>query len=166
MVSLLSIPVLLITLMLQVAVVSRLPLLHGTADLMLVVLASWALQARTKDAWFWIVVGGCMITYVSATPAVVPLISYLTMAVIARFLKRMVWQAPIMAMLVVTLAGTLIFHTLTIIVLQLSGVGLEISETLSQVTMPSLLLNLLIALPIYLLITDASVWLYPAEMEI
>ena len=52
-------PVLIITLMLQLAIISRLPLLHGTADLMLLVLVAWALQERVRTAWF----GRCLAGY-------------------------------------------------------------------------------------------------------
>ena len=55
---LLSIPTLALISILQSAVVSRLPLNQGAADLMLVLLAAIALQKRIHTAWQWSVIGG------------------------------------------------------------------------------------------------------------
>lgn len=163
--TILGIPVLLIVLMLQTAVASRLPLLHGTADIMLLTLAAWALVGRGKAVWFWTVLGGLMISLVSAVPLMIPLVGYLLMTLIANFFKRMVWQAPILAMVVVVVLGTLIQQGLTIFALQFTGVALPLDEAISQVTMPSLLLNLMLSFPVYLLFADAAAWLYPVEMD-
>ncbi len=61
-------PVLGLSLMLQLAVFSRLPLLHGTADLVLLVLVCWALQDRVKSHWFWTLLAGGMVTLASGLP--------------------------------------------------------------------------------------------------
>jgi len=161
----LAIPVLLIVLMLQTAVISRLPLLQGSADLFLLVLAAWALQSRVKNAWFWTILGGLMVSFLSAAPMGIPLISYAIVTFTARFLRRMVWQAPIVAMLVVVFTGTLLHHMLMIVALQFTGVGLPFSQTLSQVTLPSAFLNLLLALPVYWLISEMSLWAHPMEVD-
>lgn len=155
----------LILLILQTAVISRLPLLHGTADVILVSLAGWALNATRRDTWVWTAVGGGMVSYVSALPLGLPLATYILTTIIARFFKRMVWQAPILAMIVVVFLGTLISQGLAFLVLQFGGANLPLSDTLSQVVMPSLLLNLLLSLPIYILTADAMNWLYPAEIN-
>ncbi len=47
-----------IMLMLQCGVVSRLNLLHGSADVVLLVVIAWCLQRRKN--WFeWSIIGGC-----------------------------------------------------------------------------------------------------------
>jgi hypothetical protein len=56
----LSIPILSMIAVFQSAVVSRLPLNRGTADLMLVVLVAITLQKSVKSIWLWSIVGGLL----------------------------------------------------------------------------------------------------------
>ena len=150
--------------MLQLAVVSRLPMLHGTADLMLLVLLAWTLQEGVRGVWFWALLAGVMATMVSALPLGMPLFGYIATAGLALLLRRVVWQTPIMAMLVATFTATLIYHGMSLAALALTGSGLPLSESLTLITLPSMLLNLLLALPVYIVITDLAHWIYPVEI--
>ena len=51
-------PILSLAIMLQTAIVSRINLLAGGADLMLLILAAWALQERVATAWHWAALAG------------------------------------------------------------------------------------------------------------
>lgn len=157
-------PVLVIAAMLQLAIFSRLPLLHGTADLMLVILVSWALQERVRTAWVWTIIGGGLITLVSGLPFYAPIFGYLIATGLARLLHHQVWQTPILAMFVTVFAATLIYHALSLFMLQIAGRGLPLLDSLTLITLPSVLLNLMLALPVYTLITDLAHWIYPAEI--
>lgn len=149
--------------MLQLAIVSRLPLIHGTADLILLALAAWALQERVKSAWQWAFLGGVAISFISGLPYLVPLIGYLLVTGIARMLQRRVWQTPILAMYIITILGTILYQILSIIALQASGTPIPFQQALTQVTLPSSLLNVLLALPVYTVITDIAHWVYPGD---
>ncbi len=158
--------VLILTLMTQTIVVSSLPLLAGTADLMLLVLISWALQDRVKTAWEWTIAGGLLVGFVSALPIYLPLIGYTLVTFLARWTQRRVWQTPVLAMLFVTVVGTFLMNILTILDLQFVGTPVSFGDGISLVTLPSTMLNLIFALPVYLLIKDLARWLYPAEDEV
>jgi hypothetical protein len=155
--------VLLIT---QSVVVSRLPLLHGTADIILLVLVAWALQEKVKHAWAWTLIAGLMVSLDSGMPYFSPLIGYLLVVAIARILQRHVWQMPILAMFVATVAGSLIQNVLYYMALQIYGTPLPLGESLSLIILPSALLNLLLSLPVYALVNDLANWVYPVEVEI
>lgn len=150
--------------MVQLAVISRLPLLHGTADIVLLVLISWALQDRAKAVWFWVLVGGGMVTFVSGMPFYMPFFGYLVVIGLTRLLQRQVWQTPILAMFVATFLSTLIYHGLSLAALQIAGRGLPLVESLTMITLPSALLNLMVALPVYIIITDFAHWINPSDM--
>ncbi len=162
-VSLLGVPIFTILLMLQLAIVSRLPLLQGTADLLLLFVIGWALHERVKHAWQWALIGGLMASLVSATPFFAPLFAYLLVNGFSRLLQRQVWQTPILAMLLTTFIGTFIYHGITYIALFFNGTSLPIQESISLVTLPSTLLNLIFALPVYVIINDLANWIYPLE---
>lgn len=161
---LLGIPILGLVLMLQMAVISRLNLLEGTADLVMLFVIAWALQERVRSAWQWAVIAGLMVTFVSATPLFAPFIGILLVTGVARLLRRQVWQTPILAMFVTTFIGTVIMQGMYFFVLTTSGTTLPLQESLTLTTLPSALLNLILALPVYTIITDLANWVYPEEM--
>jgi rod shape-determining protein MreD len=163
-ISLLGIPIFTLLLMLQLAIVSRLPLLQGTADLMLLFVIAWALHERVKHAWQWTLIGGTLVSLVSATPFFVPLIAYLIATAIGRLLQRQVWQTPILAMLLMTFVATILYHGITYLALFFNGTALPIQESISLVTLPSTLLNLIFALPIFVIVNDLAHWVYPVEV--
>lgn len=159
--ALLAFPVLVLTLMVQMVIATRLPLLNGTADLIMLALVSWALQERVKAVWVWALVGGMLVTFVSAMPAYLPLIIYLLVTGIARLLQYRVWQSPFLSLLVAVVTGTLLANFISMLAFQLLDRPISWQEGLSLVTIPSLLLNLLLAFPMYTLISDLANWLYP-----
>jgi cell shape-determining protein MreD len=151
---------------LQSAVVSRVTLLQGTADIVLLTLIAWGLQAPTRTALAWAVWGGFVVGYVSELPIWVPLISYLLAVGLALLLRPRIWQLPTLLMLLVTFCGTLTLHLFSLLARQLSGTEMPMDTIVSYITLPSMLLNFLLALPMYALIGDLSRWLYPPEIEV
>ena len=75
--NLIAFPLLALVVIVQSAVVSHMTLLAGYADLMLVVLAAWALKAEASFAWLWAILGGIMVSFVSAVPWPVTIFGYL-----------------------------------------------------------------------------------------
>lgn len=160
-----AIPILSALLIFQSAVVSYFPLLSGTADLILVAVIAWAIQKRVQTAWHWGIIGGLMVGFVSAIPLVVPVVAYLLVIGLALAMRLRVWQAPILAMLVTTFIGTLVVNLASITILRIEGTPIPLLESLNIIVVPSLLLNLLIAIPFYALFGDLAKWLYPEELE-
>jgi len=163
---LISVPILGFLLILQSAVLSRIPLLGGTTDLVLLAVIGWALQKRVQTAWHWGIIGGLLVSYVSALPFGIYLLGYLMAVAMALAFRGRVWQVPILAMLITTFFGTMIVHLITLLVLRLLGDPLPLLQTLNLITLPSVLLNLLLAVPFYTLLGDLANWLYPEELEI
>jgi rod shape-determining protein MreD len=160
-----SIPVLGLALMLQVAVFSRANLLYGSADVLLLILAAWGLQERVRSAWLWAALAGLLAGFVSALPWFIPLAGYLLVMFFARVLRRRVWQAPLLAMFLVTFAGTLIMHILSFVTLRFMGDPLPLGESFNLIILPSVLLNLFLAILVYPLVRDLAVWLRPEEVR-
>jgi rod shape-determining protein MreD len=159
-------PLLVLALIAQTAVVSRLPLLSGTADITLVILSAWALQERVDTAWHWAVLAGIITTLFSGLPFYVPLMGYLAVVAIARLLLRRIWELPILAMFIVTFAGTLMYQVISLVALYVAGTSLPVADVFSLITLPSVLLNMVIALPIYAIMRDLADWVYPLKEEI
>jgi rod shape-determining protein MreD len=163
---LIAIPILGSLAILQSSILSRLLLLQGTADLVMLSIIAWALQKRVQTAWQWSIIGGLAMNITSALPLGVPVIGYAITTGLALILRRRVWQVPILAMFLVTFFGTLVSHGITLFVLRLTGSTINIIEALNLVTLPSILMNLLFAIPVYALINELAGWLYPEEIEV
>jgi rod shape-determining protein MreD len=161
--NLLVFPILALVVILQTTVVARMQLLSGSADLMLVVLAAWALQEQVETSWHWAVLGGVMVAFVSGAPFAATIIGYLAVVGLARLVLRRVWEFPILAMFFLTFLGTLIFQVIIYGSLLATGGTIPSDEEFSLVVLPSFLLNLLIALPVIVAMRDLALWMYPIE---
>ncbi len=163
---LISLPILSLLVMFQSAILSRVHLLYGTADLVLLAVAAWALQERVQTAWHWAAIGGILIGIVSALPMGAMLACYLAVTALASFLRRRVWKAPVLAMFVVTFFGTLLTHAATIGIILSQGAALPVLDSLNLITLPSLLLNLLLSAPMFVMMSDLANWLHPKEIDL
>jgi rod shape-determining protein MreD len=151
--------------MAQIGIVSQLHLLRGTGDLVMIALVAWSLHERGNSAWAWAAVAGLLISFVSATPMFAPLAGYLILTAIVQILRRHVWQTPLLAMFLATMLGTIIIQFIYLIVLKINGTPLPWEESLSLVMLPSVLLNLLLVLPVYVVMTDLAHLVYPLEEQ-
>jgi cell shape-determining protein MreD len=161
---LVAIPVLGLAIMLQTSFIERINLLNGAADLVLLITAAWSLQERARGAWVWGVLAGILVGFVSGIAWYVPLAGYLVIVGLARILAHRVWQAPLLAMFTVTLIGTMILLMFTFVERTLLDVALPINLSFVQIILPSILLNLLLAIPVHSVIRDLVNRLYPEEV--
>src|SRR5512136_2859319 len=92
----------------QSTIVSTMPLLNGTADLILLFIIAWALQDRVESVWLWCLIGGIFASLYSALPFGLYIVVYVICAGIAGLMKRRIWKAPFLAMLAATFIGTLV----------------------------------------------------------
>ena len=106
-----------------------------------------------------------MVAFVSALPPGVALVGYLIAVGLALLIRQRIWQAPLLAMLATTFLATLFFHAISLAVLRVQGAALPLLEAFNQITLPSILLNLLLAIPIYALMGELAGWVYPDALE-
>ncbi len=161
--NLIGIPVLALAFMLQTAVVSRITLIAGAADLILLILVAWALQEQVESSWQWALLAGLIATFISGLPPLTLLVAYLLAVGLARYILRQLWQTPILALFSVTFFSTLALHFVTYLALWLRGASIAPDDVLALITLPSVFLNLLLALPVHSLIRDLALWVYPVE---
>lgn len=161
--NLIAFPLLGLAVMLQSAIISQVSLLSGYADVILILLAAWALQKHVTSAWHWAFLASIMVGFMTRLPWLVVAAGYFAVVLMAQLLQRRVWQAPLLAMFGVTFMGTLFMHFLSYAALRLSGTALSIGDVLGLITLPSLLLNMLFAIPIHALMRDMARWVYLSE---
>ena len=163
---LIAIPILGGLALIQSAIVSRMPLIQGTADLILVTIIAWALQERIRGYWQWSIIGGGIITFMSALPVGIYIGAYLGATFLARLISRRVWKVPFLGMLAATFLGTLLLNIVAWLSRWLTGVFIPIDQALNLIVIPGILLNLVLAVPVYYVVKDLAAWLYPEEIEV
>ena len=162
---LISIPILAGLGMIQSVVISKVPLLLGTTDLVLVALVAWALQEKVKQPWQWSMIGGVIMTILSGLPIGVYLVAYLGAVFIAAFIRRRIWKVPFLGMLTAIFIGTMFSQVISWLSRWFTGVFIPIDQALVFVMLPSILLNLLVAVLAYFMLKDLASRLYPEEIE-
>lgn len=150
---------------LQTAIFSQMRMVAGTADLILLFFAAWSLNERNRNIWLWAGIAGFLISLVSAMPFYAPLVGYLGVVAISGLIRRRIWRSPVLAMFVITLLGTVFQQLVYVIALQVSGAPISWTASLDSVILPSMLLNLIFALPIYAVIDDLMGRVYAQETE-
>lgn len=161
--NLLAFPILAFSLMLQTAVISRITLLSGSANIVLLILITWSLQEQVNSSVQWALLAGLMAAFVSGLSPAVYIVTYLAVVLFARYLLHQTWQTPILAMFAVTFFATFFEHIMTYLVLIIGGASIPFGDSMALVTLPSIFLNFLLVLPVNSLISDLALWVYPSN---
>jgi hypothetical protein len=69
-------------------------------------------------------------------------------------------------MLAATFICTLVVLLISLSARFFTGVSIPLMSVLNLIILPSLLLNLILAIPIFSIMRDMAVWLYPEELEV
>jgi hypothetical protein len=69
-------------------------------------------------------------------------------------------------MFVTTFMGTIVVQLVELTALRITGVVIPFFQSINLVTLPSIMLNLLLAIPFYAIFRDLSNWLYPEELVV
>ncbi len=121
----------------------------GAPDLMLMVVASWALMAPYPEAFAWAFVGGLVQDLLSGAPLGASTLGLLVVAYMAHLLQTQLYRSNVIIVLFVTLAGTLAFHLVMLVVLTLGGYQTNWLYNLTYVTVPTVVLNILLVVPVF-----------------
>ncbi len=165
MAELIALPVLGALVILQSALIRQVTVLQGSADIVMLMVVAWALQPNVRRSWVWAILAGIMVGYISNLPLAVWLAGYTSAGLLAAFLRRRAWEAPILGMILLAILGTLIVQGLAWGALTLLGTPLPLGLSLRRVILPSMLLNLLFIVPIYSLANDLAAWVFPEALE-
>jgi hypothetical protein len=160
-----GIPILVLLVILQSTVISRLNLSYGSADIVMLVLIALGLQNGTKRTILWFAIGGLLVSIISAVPLMYPLMPYLIIGLILEYIRKRVWKIPLLMMIIISFVGTLIYTSISYLIINFSQVPLPLTISIVSVFLPSAALNVALGIPIYLLVSDWSSWLNPKDEE-
>lgn len=155
-----------LAMMLQYGVFSRWMILSGSPDLVLLLVI--ALCLHQKQRWFWILIliMGGVVGFVSALPFFLPMIVYMAVYLVSLGLKQRVWQTPLLVMFLLTFGATILANLLSIAVLFIQSIPFVFSEALVKVVLPSVFLNMFLAIPVHAIVRELAMWLNPQGAQV
>lgn len=153
-----------LAIILQMTVVTRVNLLYGAADLVLLVLLAWIIHEKTETHWRWGILAGLLVGMATALPFWIPLIEYIAIVGFVTIIQARIWQAPLLILFTAAFTGTFLINSLDFFFLWLTGTPLVFEEVFNLVLLPSLVLNVLFALPVFGLIGEIAKQVFPAEV--
>lgn len=151
---------------LQSTVFSQVRLMGGQADLVLLAVVAWTLGGRWREAMILGVVGGACLDLLSAIPLGISSLALVAIAYGVSLTEGRLWGAHLLTPLGVVLASSLVFSALTLGGSLLAGAAFDASTIAARVVLPSLFLNLVLAIPATQLATLVQRSLFPPEVEI
>lgn len=155
----------LFTAMLQMSVFSQWKILSGSADIILLFVVAWCLHDRSKRLWLLIVVMAGFSGTFSALPAYIPMIVYLVVFRVSRLFQSRFMQSPVLSMLVLSFGASLLQVIFNIAYLFITNVDLNFTDALLEVALPSVLLNMLLAIPVHAIVREIAVYAIPKGAE-
>jgi hypothetical protein len=153
--------------MLQLGIFSNIQVLSGKIDLLMLGVIAWSLQKKTEiiDIFIYSIITIFFIFLISAEPILIIILLYSLMIFVVLWSKNNIQQLPVVSMLIFTAIFTLIHLAIFGLYLQFSGLNINAVEIFQTVILPSMLINLIAAIPIYLLTNELQHWVYPFVEE-
>ena len=155
----------LVTGMLQLSVVSQIKILSGSADILLLYLIVWCMYDRSKLLGLMVFVMAGLVSSVSALPAVILMIVYFFVYGVSRLFQKRLMQSPLLGVIVISFVASLLQIVLNLAYLFISGAEFNLSAAMFDVGLPSLLLNMLLAIPIHGLVREIAQYAFPKGVE-
>lgn len=163
---LVGVPLLAMLAVLQATVFGQFRLLDGAPDLMLLGVVAWALTGQKKQAMVFGLLGGLLLDLFSGIPLGATSIALILAAFLVSFTEESFWEAHLLMPLAAVLVTSLIYHAINLLVLLLLGRLPDLDYALAQVVLPSVFLNVILALPLTQFVESVEQSLYPPEVGI
>jgi rod shape-determining protein MreD len=151
---------------LQSVVFNDITLLEGRPDLILLPVVAWGIHGRSRDAMIWGLIGGLFLDLLSGLPLGTSAIILIVIAYLVSFTEGRFWEANFLMPMGVMILFSFLYHLLNLMIVWILGKQIDLSYTFVRLILPSVFLNLILALPASQLIKSISNAIYPPEVNI
>lgn len=154
----LSLPVLLLAVAVQTAIVPQFSLLGGQPDLIFLLVVSWSLNAPLEQGIIWAFVGGVSRDLMSAAPLGTSTLGMVIVIFGMYRLRSQIYSVGFFTLVWVVFLGTLIYQFLILIIVMAAGFAPAFADRLgygivldeiSHIILPTVVYNLVVMLPVY-----------------
>lgn len=163
---LIGLPLLAAAAVVQATVLARFPLAGGTMNLVLLLTLSWTLIGEWQGGAIWGMIGGLCLDLLSGGPFGANAIGLLLVAYLASLTEGRFWRSHVLLPLATVLLGTGLYHLVYLVTLAATGHTVLWLVSLSQVTLPAILLNTVFMLPVYHGLRWLHLIAYPTPVKI
>lgn len=151
----LLVPLLLAVVLLQATVLPELTILGVKPELMLLMVLAWSLLRGPEEGLVWAFMGGLALDLFSGGPFGASTLGLLAVSFLSGLTEPSVIRTSFVLPMGAALVGTLLYQSLFLLVVQLTRGTVPWTDSLFQVTLPSLAVNALL-MPV---IFQALAWL-------
>lgn len=163
---LIGLPLLALAAVVQATVLARFPIFGGKIDLVLLLALSWTLVGEWQGGVLWGLMGGLSLDLLSGGPFGATAVGLITVAYLAGLSEGRFWRSHVLLPLATALLGSVLFHTITLSLLTITGYPVDWVYSLTRLTLPAVLLNTVCMLPVYLLVRGLHAFAHPAPVTI
>ncbi len=146
---LIGLPILGLAAILQSTVLPGLALLNGRIDLVLLLAVSWTLAGDWQGGALWGFIGGIWLDLLSGGPMGVSSLALVSMSFLASLSEGRVWRSNVILPLGTALLTSLLYHLILAVATTLWGAAVGWDSLFRDTILPALLLNALLAVPVY-----------------
>jgi rod shape-determining protein MreD len=161
-----GLPLLAFAAVLQATLLPQFRLFGGTIDLVLLLTLNWTLVGESRGGPIWALMGGLCLDLLSGGPLGANALGLVLVAYLASLSEGRFWSSHVLLPLASVLVGTVVYHLVFLLTLAATGHSVSWGLSLSQVTLPTVLLNTLFMLPVYHLVRWLHSLLHPAAVKI
>ncbi len=161
-----GLPLVVLLAILQSAVFSHLGLFEGRPDLVLLAVVAWSLAGRTHEAMAWGFAGGLALDLLSGLPLGISALSLVAIAYLASLTEGRFWEGHLLVPLGAALFGGLLFHAIELAALWLSGHPIDLAVAAARILLPSLFLDVVLAIPALQAASSMREALFPPKVTV
>lgn len=153
--SFIILPILMVGMLIQTAVLGNFSLLSGKVDLLLLILISWNIHKDALSNYLWAIFAAVLFTIYSSVPIFLPFGTFLLITYITRKINAVTFHMPIFLLIYSTLIGSAVNYGVYLAQIWLvSGFQADVMGMIWSIVIPSLFLNLIFALPVNSIIKE------------
>lgn len=150
--------------LIQATVLSQVRVFGGQPDLVVIIVLGWAIIDQGLEGVVWAFIGGLFLDLLSGAPAGLSSLALIPVAVIVGLTEAQVYRTNAILTLALTAGGALAYHIIYLILLQyLGGLPVPWITGLWYVTLPSVLFDVILILPVMSILSRWYRLLHPRQ---
>jgi len=161
----LYVPLLALVALLQIVLAPQLSILSAKPDLMLLTVAAWGLLSGARQGLIWGFVGGLWVGLASGAPFGTAALVLMAVGTMAGVGQLNVYRSRLVLPVLVAVAASLLHGLLWLLIMYLTGLGVDWLDHLGLVTLPSMMMNALLVVPIYAIMRKLQQWTGRQELR-
>ncbi|MCA9991895.1 MAG: rod shape-determining protein MreD [Ardenticatenaceae bacterium] len=159
----LSLPIMLLLLVLQVAILPRFPIAGQVPQLCFLAAVAWGLLRGPEEGAVWAFVAGLLLDLYSSSPAGATSLAMIAAVLVVTVVRRGFPTSHFFAPVLLSALATLVYLVVYLLLLRLLGV--MVTVTTLQRLLPMVVLNTFLILPVYWPLWRLERFLAPRRVE-